>query len=334
MNREDKILTTLLSAVAVLGPLAIGFGLHWAIWQSALLILLLLVVVILIARKIAFRRDQQRLRDSVEPVTSPEPREQPARPAPTLPTYPTSPISDMSLASAQPDYRFRFGATVHWRPTSAVLGPPHANLSALATNAIIGRAYEITRLEQPGDYELVEHKLNAELGRILTERTGQVETWAVQVTLTLPPVDIERLHKLSEVRKNEQVWEHERNHERNRRAYLTEDVLKTPGSAVVWWLARDFSQVRETVALIGTLAQLSAAANNAEVPELFRPLLDTPVSGRADGALNGTSITQAVPAGFDSLMLLPPANLPEARNGSADGTAWRAPRPAEQSDRG
>jgi hypothetical protein len=328
MTRQDKILIFLLAAVAIVVPLAIGFGLHWVLWQSVLLILCLLVVVFFIARRIDFNRGQERLREIMQPPPAaahaqakPAADEHRSTPAHTPPAYPTSPISGMSLASAQPDYRFVFSTTVHWRPTSSSVAPPHANLSALAGNAIIGRAYEITRLEQPGDYEIVEHKLNAELGRIVPDRTGQVENWAVQVTLTLPAADIERLHKLSEVRKNEQVWEHERNHERSRRAYLAEDVLKSPGSAIVWWLARDFSQVRETVALIGTLAQLSAAANNTEVPELFRPMVE-----RAGNP--------AVPPGFDPLMLLPSPDLPEARNGSLEPPgSWRPQHSTSDPDR-
>ncbi|HEX4722180.1 MAG TPA: hypothetical protein VH333_06665, partial [Pseudonocardiaceae bacterium] len=56
-------------------------------------------------------------------------------------------------------------------------------------------------------------------------------------------------------------------------AYLGEDVLKNTGSAVVWWLARakDDMDVRAAVDLIGALRQLSAAANNSEVPELALP---------------------------------------------------------------
>jgi hypothetical protein len=54
-------------------------------------------------------------------------------------------------------------------------------------------------------------------------------------------------------------------------------VPNTPGSAIVWWIPRDFSQVRETGALIGTLAQLCAAANNTEAPDLFWPMVNAAV---------------------------------------------------------
>jgi hypothetical protein len=61
--------------------------------------------------------------------------------------------------------------------------------------------------------------------------------------------------------------------ERMVRSYLGEEVLTSVGSTVVWWLAQDPTRVRETVDLIGTLAQLSAAANDAEVDRAFQHLL-------------------------------------------------------------
>lgn len=64
--------------------------------------------------------------------------------------------------------------------------------------------------------------------------------------------------------------------ERNKRRYLSDDVLKDPGSAVVWWLARNDEQVEGTVERIGLLARLSAAANNSEVAPPFRDLLYAP----------------------------------------------------------
>lgn len=69
------------------------------------------------------------------------------------------------------------------------------------------------------------------------------------------------------------IWEHERKYEQNKRAYLRGDVLKDPGSAVVWWLTRNDDHVEKTVQDIGLLAQLSSAANNTDVPETFQQFL-------------------------------------------------------------
>ncbi len=82
----------------------------------------------------------------------------------------------------------------------------------------------------------------------------------------------------------EDVWERERDHERRKRAYLGDDVLQSTGSAVVWWLAQHDNDVEGAVRLIGALAELSAAANDAEVPELFRYLVPPRhFSGSFDG---------------------------------------------------
>ncbi|RRO15675.1 hypothetical protein EIL87_16855 [Saccharopolyspora rhizosphaerae] len=47
-------------------------------------------------------------------------------------------------------------------------------------------------------------------------------------------------------------------------------MLKSTGSALVWWLARDESQVDDAVAKIPNLRTLTAAAHDDRVPELER----------------------------------------------------------------
>lgn len=366
MNRDEKFLLSLLVVVAILGPVTLGVALHWAIWQWAALIVAALGIVLLISRRLSYLREQRELRaelaaahaprhaaedrvterstELVRPVTTP--------PAATLTTppaaaavasttppqsYAAAPLSGISLPSALPDYRFVFSATVHWRPAAGTVGPPHASLPAVANNTIIARACEITAAEHPSEHSMVQHKLNAALGVVLPDLHRRVEAWAVQVSLTLPATDGERLRKLSEVRKDEEVWEHERSHERNKRAYLAEDVLKTPGSAVVWWLARNPDSIRETVGLIGILAQLSAAANDTEIPELFRPMVEHP----ADPPVYQASTVLA-----DQLSRLLTTNdqdvgrlerntaqptAPEPRNGSGEPALWRPPGSIERS---
>jgi hypothetical protein len=124
------------------------------------------------------------------------------------------------------------------------------------------------------------------LGTVLDDGSRSVEVWAANVQLTLAEDDHQRLRVLSDVRKQEQVWEYERHYERSKRVYFGEDVFKDPGSALVWWLAHtDDVDVRGAMELVGVLAQLSAAANNTEVPDLLPALIslgsvpppDTPV---------------------------------------------------------
>jgi hypothetical protein len=72
------------------------------------------------------------------------------------------------------------------------------------------------------------------------------------------------------------VWEHQRKYEQSKRQYLSEDVLKDTGSAVVWWLAKNDEHVDKTVADLGLLAQLTSAANDTDVPERLRDLMPPP----------------------------------------------------------
>jgi hypothetical protein len=179
-------------------------------------------------------------------------------------------LADVQLPSADPEYRFGFSATVCWRPAYRPTGPH--NLAAVAQHAIIQRAAATTATEQPGSPPSVTPRLAAALGSAVMEKSGQVHVWAEDVRVAMAERDLLRLQRISDARKDERLWELERSRETNRRHYLTDDVLRTPGSAVVWQLAQDPSKVRETVALIGALSRLSAAANGVDVPELYLDL--------------------------------------------------------------
>ncbi|WP_237547420.1 MULTISPECIES: hypothetical protein [Streptomyces] len=98
---------------------------------------------------------------------------------------------------------------------------------------------------------------------------------AENVTLTLHEPDQERLTKLAEIRKDKAVWEHQRTYEQSKREYLGDDVLKDTGSAVVWWLAKNDNHIEKTVADLGLLAQLTSAANDADIPERLQDLIPT-----------------------------------------------------------
>lgn len=200
------------------------------------------------------------------------------------PPPPTVQIQGAPLPSADPDYRFLLSCMACWRIRGNGTTPPIENPEELARLTVIARASQLTTAEQPGNYDLIRHKLDGTLTVPLPDRSGTIEIWAHSVWLTLPDGDLQRQHELAAIRKDEQVWEHKRNHERNLRAYLLKEALPDTGSAVAWWLSKNPEQVRETVGLIGTLAQLSAAANNREVDPVFQPLVNG--TARADG--NGT----------------------------------------------
>lgn len=192
--------------------------------------------------------------------SAPQPTYQPPPPPPMPPASIT--VQGLVLPSAQRDYRFLLSTTVLWRHTAMT----HQRPDQLAIDAIRERATMFTERESAADTDLMAPRLASDLSLPRPDRTGQLEVWAQDTTITIPDDDRERLNKLAKVRKDEEVWEHERAHERNKRAYLQEDVLSSTSNAVVWWLARDTTRVQETVTLIDTLAKLVAAAQNSEAP--------------------------------------------------------------------
>ncbi|MFJ4666643.1 hypothetical protein [Kitasatospora purpeofusca] len=188
----------------------------------------------------------------------------------------------MALPSGVPDYDFIFSATVWWRPISRPGIVAHAAPETLAIEAVLARARSLTEREHPGRPELVRHRLDGLLGTPSPDSSGIVVAMGGQVGLALPEADRARLDKLAEVRKAEAIWDNERRYERSRRTYLGEDVLKSPGSAVVWWLARNDDEVQGAVDMIGPLAQLAAAANDQAVDVLYKHLVATAPAGPAD----------------------------------------------------
>ncbi|MGH3428724.1 MAG: hypothetical protein ACRDQZ_14345, partial [Mycobacteriales bacterium] len=173
---------------------------------------------------------------------------------------------DVPLPSVVPDYAFHFSAAAYWCPVegSAI---QHADPGELAAHAIIDRAWAITVVEQPGNVDILKHRLASELGMVRPDGSGGVEVWADQVQLTLSDAAREQLRRGSDLRKDDALWELELARERRKRNYLS-DVLKSPGSAVTWLLVRKEDDVEKTVDLIDKLAQLCAVANHAEVPAL------------------------------------------------------------------
>ncbi|WP_256726110.1 hypothetical protein [Streptomyces sp. MNU77] len=194
---------------------------------------------------------------------------------------------DAPLPSALDGYDFLFTATVWWKPVLDHAGRSDSASPAIAAASVVSRARDLVRHEEPGRASFAQYLLDGELGVLLPDRNERVKAWAADVTLTLAPADRERLRKLNDLRKDEELWEYERQHERNKRRYLGNDVLKSAGSAVVWWLARHENEIEKAVHMIGPLAQIAAAANDEEVPELFRHLLVPPTGARSEATVGG-----------------------------------------------
>lgn len=247
----------------------------WPLWVGVMIIVLSLAGALFLKRHDEIRRVYSSARQ-------PSPQPPPAEPAPP----PSTTVEGLVLPSAQPDYRFLLNATVLWR-YSGMQGMTYPQPDQLAIDAIRERATRITVRESPAQSDLLAPRLATELTFPGPDRTGQLEVWAQGAALSIPDDDRERLRKLANVRKDVEVWEHERAHERNQRAYLREDVLSSTGSAVVWWLAKDVTRVEETVGLINTIAKLVAAAQDREVEPVFRTFVDNLTDPALRAATNG-----------------------------------------------
>ncbi|MET8473776.1 phage holin family protein [Streptomyces sp. NPDC006422] len=268
MYSGHKTVTGFLTVIAVLLLTIVGLLSDWPRWLWPLGGGILLAVVLGVLAHARAKR----------PLIPPERLPHPDLPIPTLERWERV-VRNVSLPTRSPDYDFLFSATVRWVPQDDALESHLVNTGGIAVDAVLARAQQITADAEPQRSSLVQHRLNGELATMLPDPSGRVHAMAEGVHLTLADADRERLDKLADVRKNESVWEHERKWEQSKRAYLGDDVLKTPGSAVVWWLARNDERVDKTVADIGLLAELSSAANDGPVPQDFHryvPGLDLP----------------------------------------------------------
>ncbi|MFE7312255.1 hypothetical protein ACFU7T_03935 [Streptomyces sp. NPDC057555] len=269
MNSRSKLLPVILSCGLAL--LAVGIGLDWPAWLLVLMGVTTLsgvglVLVLTPPSPVRFHRGPQGA--ARPPQTAPAPPPAPA--APAEPPFHQRQVDNVQLPSALEGYDFLFSATVLWRP---VRGYANGDLANLAVMHLLTRARTVTSGERPEREDFVRHLLGGILGFPCQDQGNQVITRGADIRLTLAAADRERLQKVADLRKSQDLWERERAYERRKRAYLGDEVLKTPGSAVVWWLARHDDKVEQTVGMIGPLAQISAAANDTELPEHLRHLI-------------------------------------------------------------
>ncbi|MEY2226489.1 hypothetical protein [Streptomyces sp. BF23-19] len=276
---KHRFPSLLFVALCGLAPAALGNLLHWSAWLWGFMCMVTASGSLLLVMMAPGR-------GSV-PVDSHEPREPEPPAAPSEQPYEETRVVDAALPSSADGYDFLFSATVWWRPAPGHDGYSDGASPALAVASVVSRALAVVHHEEPGRASFARYLLEGELGVPLPDRSGRVKALAADVTLTLAPADRERLRKLNDLRKDEEVWEYERHHERNKRRYLGDDVLKSAGSAVVWWLARHENEIEKAVDMIGPLAQIAAAANDEEVPELFRHLLVPPVGARSEATAGG-----------------------------------------------
>lgn len=255
MTSQRRIVVPVLAGVAAVVLVVLGIKLHWAVWFLAVLVLACCAVGVL--AYFAGRPAPPEVLGPPLPVVEP----------PTPPQLVA--VQGVNLASSWDDYEFLFGATIYWRPVGGPTATRHLRPAARAVDAIIERAATVAASERPDLAVRLQHRLNDILGVLEQDPSGRIEAWADQVQITLPDADVQRLCRMAEIRKDKVLWEHERRFECDRRQYLSEDVLRSTGSALVWWLTRNESDVTGAAELIDTLARLSAAARDEQaIPAL------------------------------------------------------------------
>jgi hypothetical protein len=265
MSSGRKTVVAFASLLGGLVLVILGLVTDWPLWLWPAMGIPLIVGPALLVRATAPPPDPLDREFSLEPdlpIPPPERREQA--------------VSGVLLPTSAPDYDFRFSATVRWCPVEAPVDAPAVSLSGLAVRTVLERAHHVTSTHPPHRASLTQHELAGELGIMRRDATGRVLAMAENVDLSLSEADATRLDRLATVRKEEEVWTHERKYECDRRDYLGKDVLKNTGSAVVWWLAKNDDKVRQAVDEIGPLAQLSSAANDQDVPERYLHMVPYP----------------------------------------------------------
>ncbi|MEU6995890.1 hypothetical protein ABZ953_35215 [Streptomyces sp. NPDC046465] len=203
---------------------------------------------------------------------------------PVEPPYLEIPVVDVPVSSSLDEYPFVFSAMVRWRTRTDPLATSHGNPGALAVASVLWRVEHYTATEHPRRADSLCHRLEGLLGQPVHEESGVVTAYATEVRLHLRGEDRQHLGELEEHRRSIGSWERQREHERSRREYLGEDVLRSPGSAIVWWLSRHEDEIQRATDLIGPLSCLSAAANDQQIPDGFRHIVGRQASRAADSS--------------------------------------------------
>jgi hypothetical protein len=253
MKLDRNSLLTAAAIVLVLYLVSLVIGLPG--WSAVVLTVVLLVLLAVVWKQ----------PDAPRPVV---PKSAPPSvvlpdPDPVFTGPPSRTVSDVRLPSASPDFQFSFSAVVQW--STVLSGSRHADLGAVAVDALLERARSLTARQQVTEESLNQHRLAALLGEPALDEKGLVRSWATEVRLRLPDADHKHLLHLAALHRREQTTLLERRMEQDKRAYLKDDVFATPGSAAVWWLVNHPGDVEAALGLLDTLAELSAAANDLPI---------------------------------------------------------------------
>ncbi|WP_190818284.1 hypothetical protein [Saccharopolyspora pogona] len=268
LSSDQKARLRALSLIVAVIWVVLGVVFSWPLWLWIGLGVVSLLAPSLIAWGLVEWNLRERSGKAHELAEEEVVEEQPPTPEPPRPQQYS--VQGVPLRSAREDYQFIFSCNVFWRLLPNAPGLPHANPGGLAADMILMEVASLAASTPPAEESRARYRMTSMLGAVRTDPTGRVEVWADGIALSLSEDDAERLRRLAEVRKNEEVWENERSYERNVRAYLGDDVLTSPGSAVIWWLAGprtgEKQRVDEVVEKISNLQKLTSAATMTELP--------------------------------------------------------------------
>lgn len=164
-------------------------------------------------------------------------------------------LSTSGLPTADETVFLELSASVRWRAVK-----PESYHADVARDFVLRRAREVTNRWRPTQYALAQHELAADVGRPATDESGELEVWATDVRLNLPQEVQQHLAKMDAAQRDGLLWEVGALNQRRIRDYLRDDALRSPASAVVWWLAQNDGSVQRAVDLADVLAKLSHLA--------------------------------------------------------------------------
>jgi hypothetical protein len=163
-------------------------------WAAVVLTVVLLVLLALVWKQSDEPRSMVSKPAPRPPVVLPDP--EPAFSGPLSRT-----VTDVRLPSASPDFQFSFSAVGQW--STVLSGSRHADLGAVAVNALLERARSLTARQQVTEESLNQHRLAAILGEPALDEKGQVGSWATEVRLRLPDPDHKHLQHLAALHRRE-----------------------------------------------------------------------------------------------------------------------------------
>ncbi|WP_017582049.1 hypothetical protein [Nocardiopsis valliformis] len=180
-------------------------------------------------------------------------------------------IRESPLPSQDDEYPFVFSAMVRWKWTGEP-DPRLRNPGEFAKHMVMEQAERVSTGYRPKDHDVARHRVASVLGVAAHGFDGALEAWAEDVTVTLSEEDESRLARIAKARKEGALWEVERSVESAKRRYFADDVLATPGSAIVWDLVRGDADVNRTHDLIEVLTRVAEASKCADPAELLERL--------------------------------------------------------------